>query len=588
MKYLIVILAVVALFSCAKKNDPEITVNDIKGSVEYLASDSLKGRKAGQEGDWLAAEFIKGKFESAGLELLYDNGFQTFDIITEVELGDNNSLKVNESEYVAETDFRPYSFSANTNFSGDVVFAGYGFNFEEDEISWNDYESIDIAGKWALVLKGDPEIDETESMFVRYSDERTKVLVASDNNAGGILLVGGPVYDSSDELSPMFYDKNSSSYSIPVIQITRSVANEILKTSGKTVAELEKQINTDLKSSGFIVNATVSANVDVLQKQVKTLNVAAILHGTDPVLKNEYVIIGAHHDHLGVGGQGSGSRALDTIAVHNGADDNASGVAAVIELAEKAAASKNNKRSLIFATFGAEEMGLVGSRAFTAEPPVDLEKVSAMFNFDMVGRLDTNSNTVSIGGTKTATEIEDLLEKYNTDFDLSLSGEGTGPSDHSSFYLQEIPVFFISTGAHSDYHTPLDDADLINYEGAVKVTSYAYEILADVVNREEMLTYQEAGSMQRAGRGARYKVTLGIMPDFAGAEKRGLRVDAVTKGKPADGGGMKKGDIITSINGKSVGSIYDYMDRLNTLEAGLTISVDVLRDDKEVVLIIQL
>jgi aminopeptidase YwaD len=210
-----------------------------------------------------------------------------------------------------------------------------------------------------------------------------------------------------------------------------------------------------------------------------------------------------------------------------------------------------------------------------------------MFNFDMVGRLDT-SNTLSIGGTKTALENEGLLNKFNTGFKLTFSGEGTGPSDHSSFYLQSIPVFFISSGAHGDYHTPNDDADLINYEGEQKIIAYSYNIIKEVANENTKLTFQEAGSPQRPGRGARYKITLGVMPDFAGAEKRGMRVDAVTKGKPAYKGGILKGDIITAIDGKKVGNIYDYMNRLNTLEAGQTISVDVLRGDKEVVLIIQL
>ncbi|MBN2772850.1 MAG: M20/M25/M40 family metallo-hydrolase [Prolixibacteraceae bacterium] len=588
MKYILIFVALISVISCSVKVDPDITVKDLKTSIEYLASDSLKGRKAGEEGDRLAAEFVKEQFANAGLELLYDDGFQSFDIVTEVELGEGNSFKVEDTDYTVETDFSPYSFSANTSVSGDVVFAGYGFNFTDDSISWNDYKDLDVEGKWVLVLKGDPEMDVSESIFIRYSDERSKVLVASDNKAAGIILTGGPVFDSSDELSPVFYDKNSSEYSIPVIQVTRKVADEILKKLGKTVAELEEKLNETRKSESFDTETTVSVHVNVVQKQVQTMNVVGLLPGTDPVLKDEYVIIGAHHDHLGFGGPGSGSRALDTIAIHNGADDNASGVAAVIELAEKMASLKEHKRSIIFATFGAEEMGLIGSRAFTADPPVDLDKVSAMFNFDMVGRLDTTSNSLSIGGIGTAEEIKPLLEKYNPGFELALSEEGTGPSDHSSFYLQGIPVFFISTGAHSDYHTPLDDADRINYKGAADVIKYADELVTDVVNRDNKLTYKEAGSVQRSGRGARYKVTLGIMPDFAGAEKRGLRVDAVTKGKPAEKGGMKKGDIVTSINGLKVGNIYDYMNRLNTLEAGANITVDVLRDDKEVVLIIQL
>jgi hypothetical protein len=366
------------------------------------------------------------------------------------------------------------------------------------------------------------------------------------------------------------------------------VANDILKGSGKTITTLEEGLNADFRPNSFAVDNVVATTVYIEQKQVETQNVVAILPGIDAELMNEYVIIGAHHDHLGMGGPGSGSRALDTIAIHNGADDNASGVAAVIELAEKAAAEKNNRRTIIFATFGAEEMGLVGSRAFVNNPPVDLKKVVAMFNFDMVGRLDTTSNSLSIGGTKTSLETEDILKSLNPGFSLSLSGEGTGPSDHSSFYLQGIPVFFVSTGAHSDYHTPSDDAEFINYKGVQKVTTYAYDLISEVSNRDRKLTYQEAGSMQRPGRGGRFKVTLGVMPDFAGAEKRGMRIDAVSKGKPAQRGGMKKGDIITAIDGKKVGNIYDYMNRLKTLEAGQMITVDVLRDDKEAVLIIQL
>jgi aminopeptidase YwaD len=588
MKYSLVFLFAVILCSCTKRFNPEITVKDLKTTIGYLASDSLKGRDAGSTGDMLAANYIKGKFEAAGLNLLFDKGFQKFKIVKEVELGEGNLLAIGSKNFVAGTDFRPYSISANKEFSGKVVFAGYGFDFKEDSISWNDFEGTDVKGKWALILKGDPEVNNSQSVFIKYSDERSKVLAAVDHSAGGILLVSGPVFSAEDELSPMFYDKNSSTYEIPVIQITRAVADEILKNSGKTVADLESSLNKNWKPGSFDIDFQVSAKTNVIQKQVESENIAAILPGIDSVLKNQYIIIGAHHDHLGMGGPGSGSRALDTIAIHNGADDNASGVAAVIELAEKAASEKTNRRTLVFVTFGAEELGLVGSNAFVSKPPIDLLKVDAMFNFDMVGRLDTATNALSIGGTKTALENETLLNKFNKGFNLAFSGEGTGPSDHSSFYLQNIPVFFISTGAHGDYHTPYDDADKINYEGEKKVVDYSYNLIKEVTNSDKKLTFQEAGSTQRQGRGARYKITLGLMPDFAGVEKRGMRVDAVTKGKPAYNGGIVKGDIITAINGKTVTNIYDYMNRLNTLKAGQTISIDILRDNKEMVLIIQL
>ena len=332
----------------------------------------------------------------------------------------------------------------------------------------------------------------------------------------------------------------------------------------------------------------VSVNINVILKEAQTRNVVALLPGTDSGLKNEYIVVGAHFDHLGMGGPGSGSRMVDTSAVHNGADDNASGVAMIIQLAEKLAAQKSNKRSIVFAAFSAEEMGLVGSKEFVNKPPVEMAKIKAMFNFDMVGRFDEKNNGLSIGGSQTGKESEELMNRLNSGFNLAFSPEGVGPSDHASFYLQNIPVFFISTGAHPDYHTPFDDADRINYEGEKRIGDYAFALISEVANRQNDLTFQEAGPKFQRSRGGRLKVTFGIMPDYAGLEKRGLRIDAVTPGKPADKGGMKKGDIITAVEGKKVGGIHDYMSRLQALKVGQQVSVDIIRDDKPMVLIIQL
>ncbi len=586
------ILAFFLLFafviSCNKKTNPEISSEDIKENIMYLASDSLKGRKPGKEGDMLASGFIREKLRDAGLQLIAEKGFQPFKVITEVGLGEKNTFNVGGKEFLVQDGFLPYSFSANAGVTGNAVFAGYGFKFEKGGVKYNDYEGIDVEGKWVLLLKGDPEMDNQESIFIEFSDERSKVLTALDQKAAGVLLVGGAQYNSKDELSPLFYDKNSSTYPIPVIQVTREVANSILQPARKNIEGLEELLAGEVSGKGFQLDIEVTANVDVVHKVVESQNVVGVVPGNDPALMNEYVVIGAHHDHLGMGGQGSGSRAVDTIAVHNGADDNASGVAAVIELAEKVAGERLNKRSIVFTTFGAEEMGLVGSKAFTNNPPVDLEKVVAMVNFDMVGRLDTIENSLSIGGVNTSLETREIIERLNPGFNLALSDDGYGPSDHSSFYAQGIPVFFVSTGAHADYHTPEDDVGYINFEGQEKVVKYFYDVVMEVANRQEALTYNESGSMQRSGRGGRFKVTLGVMPDFAGIEKRGLRIDAVTKGKPAHKGGMVKGDIITALDGMKVGNIYDYMNRLKALEPGQNITVDVIRDDKVEVLIVQL
>jgi hypothetical protein len=333
---------------------------------------------------------------------------------------------------------------------------------------------------------------------------------------------------------------------------------------------------------------TVSARVDVSLVETGSQNVVALLPGTDETLKNEYIVVGAITITWEWAPPVRVHGALDTVAVHNGADDNASGVAAVIELAEKAAQSKNFKRSIIFVAFGAEEMGLVGSKAFVQNPPVDTDKMKGMFNFDMIGRMDSVSNALSVGGTKTAAETEELLNRLNPGFQLAFSEEGIGPSDHASFYLQNIPVFFISTGAHSDYHTPTDDAELINFEGIKKVTEYSYSLLEDIANRTTPLTFQEAGPKFQRSRGGRFKVTLGVMPDLCRPRKTRNAHRRRNQGKPAEKGGMQKGDIITAIDGKKVGNIYDYMNRLQSLEAGKTISVDLIRGEQQIVLIIQL
>ncbi|MCY1719297.1 M28 family peptidase [Prolixibacteraceae bacterium Z1-6] len=588
MKISVFVILITILISCGPKFNPEITVDDITENIEYLASDSLRGRKPGEPGDFLAAEFIRSKFETAGLELLYEDGFQYFNLVASAELCEGNMLTFEEQEFAAETDFLPYAFSANTTVEAEVIFAGYGLDVDKDTLKWNDFEGIDVQGRWIMVLQGDPDLDNPNSPFLEFSSERAKGLTASDKNAAGLILVAGPKFSEKDELSSLFYDKNSSRFSIPVLQVTRAVANKILAESQKTIADLENTMLEKQAGINLETKSSVRVSVNVQLKETTTQNVVAMVPGTDPNLKNEYLVLGGHYDHLGMGGPGSGSRAIDTMAVHNGADDNASGVTTVIQLAEKIAVDKNNKRSIIFVAFGAEEMGLLGSKAFTAKPPVECEKMVAMFNFDMVGRLDKKSKALSIGGTQTAKESEQLLNDLNSGFDLAFSGEGVGPSDHASFYLQNIPVFFISTGAHSDYHTPQDDSEFINFEGVKKVADYAYSLVENIANRDSALTFQEAGDKFQRNRGGRFKVTLGVMPDFAGIEKRGMRVDGVTKGKPAYKGGMKKGDIITAIEGKKVGNIYEYMNRLKTLEAGQTITVDVLRDEKPKVLIIQL
>lgn len=586
----IVILALAALsFSKGRIKSPEVTVDELKKHISYLASDELKGRKTGTEGDSLAAEYIRKELKEIGLVPLYDKGFQRYRVTDKIISGPANSLLVNGAAPKLDADFAPFAFSENGSFSAPVVFAGYGFDINEDSLKWKDYADLDVKGKIVMILRADPEIDKNASPFIKYSHDRDKVLQAKDMGAVAVMLVSGKGFDSEDKFEALA--KGDQSVGIPALRISRKVANTILEAKKQNIEDLEKKLNESRKPASFATGVSISGHSDVIQTTIPTRNVVMVLPGSDEVLKNEYVVLGAHFDHLGMGGQGSGSRIPDTVAVHYGADDNASGVAMILELAEKLAANpESHKRSIAVITFSGEEMGLLGSKNFVDHSSIDLTKVDAMINMDMVGRLNENS-LVQIGGVGTAEPFKKMI--YNdtdtTILKLSLADEGYGPSDHSSFYGKNIPVLFISTGAHLDYHTPADTWQKINYDGMVKIADMSFKIISEVANTDAKLVFKEAGPKVVAGRGTRKKgVTLGIMPDFAGNVKNGLRADQITPGRPAALGGMKRGDIIISINGKPVNNIQDYMFRMAQLKFGETISVEVLREGKKEVLLIQL
>jgi hypothetical protein len=569
--------------------EAEITSDELKQHVGYLASDDLRGRLPGTKGGWQAAEYIAGEYQKAGMKLLADDGFQYFDVVTAVEAGKGNFLKTHDLDAILRVDFTPISFSKNGQLSATVAFVGYGFQIENDSLKWDDYEGVDVDGKWVIILRGEPDKENSNSSFSS-AGIREKVLTAKDNGAGGVLLVSAPGFDEKDQLMRMFFDKTTADAGVPVFHIKRYIADSLLAASSHTISSLENKITENESPFSFQSEVVLDGSSEVIHKKVQTQNVVGMIEGSDPVLKDEIIVIGAHYDHLGMGGPGSGSREPKTDAVHNGADDNASGVAGIIEIAERLSAGKNElKRSIVVVAFGAEEMGLLGSKYFVNNPIIDLDKVVAMFNFDMIGRLN-DKNSIAIGGTGTSVESEDLLNKYLDEYGMkaSFSREGFGPSDHASFYAEDITVFFISTGAHQDYHTPQDDIEFINFEGQKSVSDFSFELIMDVANRDERLTYQEAGAKSRSKQGPRFKVTLGIVPDFASSENDGLGVGGVSTGGPADKAGMLKGDVIVAMDGMEVASIYDYMARLKKFKAGQIITVDVIRDGKKVVLLVQL
>lgn len=586
----IILLLVVGSFAGYSQNLPFITKNELNQHIGFLASDSLKGRKPGTPESSVAAGYIRDQFKLAGLTLLGDNGYQNFDLVTDVKMGEGNKLSLDGKDLVPGEDFTPVPFSSVSSLKAMAVFAGYGFEIDNDSVKWNDYENQDVTGKWVIVLLGAPDAENPTGKFDDVVGERSKVLTARDKGAAGVIFVSGEKRDKDDNLLKISFDKSATTAGIPVLHVRRKTINPVFESFGLSVQKAEGRIIQGMTSYTFSLPVTIEGTTDIIHTKAQTQNIVGVLKGADPVLKDQYVVVGAHYDHLGFGGPGSGSRLPDTVAVHYGADDNASGVAGIIELAGKLA-SENVKpaRSVVFVAFAAEEMGLVGSKYFTDNPLIDLTKVVAMINFDMIGRLKDN-NSVTIGGTGTAAESEEILNrlKSGSGLDLRYSPEGYGPSDHAAFYTENIPVFFVSTGAHEDYHTPMDNLKGINTNGMLKVLAFSEKLVAALANQPAMLTFREAGPKTRASHGYSFKVTFGIMPDVSASGNDGLGVDGVRKGGPADLAGLQKGDKIIAIEGKPITNIYDYMGRLKKLEVGQRVSVDVMRKGKKEVFIVEL
>ena len=590
MRYLspsAILLLLFFFVSC--KQSREVTKGELQDHIKYLSSDTLRGRLTGTTGDSLAAEYIRNELESYGLVPLSGDGFQRFSVTGRLVPGKSNSLSVGGKNYDPEKDFMPFAFSSGSAGESEIIFAGYGFSIDEDSLKWNDYQNIDVKGKWVLILRADPETDRSISPFIRYGSDRGKALLAKDMGASGVLLVSGPSFDPMDTFESL--NPDDFPVGIPAMRIKRELADIILSGRRTSVNELEKKLNETRRPSGFNTSVKATANSEIIREMKGTRNVVMMLPGEDEVLKDEYVILGAHFDHLGMGGKGSSSMAGDTVAVHHGADDNASGVGMMLELSEKFASTKgSHKRSLIFIAFSGEEMGLLGSKYFAENPTIDLSRVNAMINLDMVGRFP-DSKVLQVSGVGTAEGLKELVMAENDTSIISLvfSEEGYGRSDHTSFYGKNIPVLFYFTGAHSDYHKPGDTWDMINYDGMINVSSLIYNVAQELATAPERLQFRESGPRPESVRTTRKKsVTLGIMPDFGGVVKNGMRADEVYPGRPGAMGGMKKGDIITAINGKAVNNIQDYMFRMGQVKYGQQITVEVLRDNRKINLLIQL
>jgi Peptidase family M28/PDZ domain/PA domain len=594
-KYIFVLI--IPLLVCTKypggdkNHNPEITSQELKDHITYLASDEMRGRFTGSKECLEAANYIQQQFEGCGLKPLFDGGFkQTFPFISGVEFDGENLVELNiNNENISLTlsdDFTPASFSDNVSSESELVFVGYGLSVPS--LNYDDYDGIDVTGKIVLALRFNPEYDNPHSEFDQYSSFRQKTTVAREKGASAIIFVNGslPKIDE-DKLMDFKYDDASNVAGIGAVQIKRNFVDQLFKSQGLDLEEYQKKISESKKPASFVFkNVKVKIKTGVKEVSKDSWNVAGYLEGNDPQLKNEYIVVGAHFDHLGMGEVGSLYRGTEP-QVHNGADDNASGTAGVLELAEKFASEKDKlKRSIIFITFSGEELGLLGSEYFVNHTPIPLTEMSTMVNMDMIGRLNDKDELI-VYGVATSPGWKDLLTTTNSyNFKLAFQDDGYGPSDQSSFYGKKIPVLFFFTGTHPDYHRPTDDADKINFNGEEKVVNYVYDITSKIDTEGERPEYVNVPRKDKGTRGG-WKVYVGTIPDYA-ANVEGLRLTGVSEGSPAQKGGLQGGDIMISFGGKKISNIYDYVYALQEHVPGDVVEVIVQRSNEEVKLQVEL
>ncbi len=584
-------LFVFATMNGQTTDNQSISEEDLRVHIEYLASDELEGRESGTQGNEKAAEYIADQFRQYGLRPAGDNGsyLQKFEFVSAVSLGDKNRLEFTMGGVrvaaIADKDFRPLGFSTNTSVSTSVVFAGYGISAPDQQ--YDDYAGLDVNGKTVIVLRHSPDGNNPHAKFNRQSSLREKARTARDKGAVAIILVTGPADEAEDDLIKLTYDQSFTSSGIAAICIKRSVLDGWLVLMGQTTKLLQDSINSSKRPLPFpLVGINIQMETEVVKITDTTANIVGLLEGTGSASPKEVIVLGAHMDHLGYCGPGSGALDPDEHAIHNGADDNASGTAALLELAQAFASAKDKlNRSLLFIAFSGEEMGTLGSAYYVAHPTFALSNTVAMLNMDMVGRLEKQSLTVQGIGTSPA--WEGLVRAHNQglkqdSFHVKLVSDGFGPSDHAQFYGKDIPVLFFFTGTHNDYHKISDDWEKINFNGEKRITEFVYSIALDVSNQPDRLVFsksQTASPMSGGGDSRNFTVTLGIIPDY-GDDSKGMKVGGIRPNGPAEKAGIKAGDLILKMAGKQVLNIYDYMGILGELKVGDKVDVEVQRDEQ--------
>lgn len=581
MKNVFLVCALLSSFIIAQ-NSPDITAEEIKQHITYLASDELEGRMTGTDALYEAADFLKKEFESYGLKPLFDGSyFQEFPFMEKLELGDNElTIVINgtEKSFKLSKDFTALGFTDNKEVKGNLVFAGYGITAKD--LNYDDYANIDVKDKIVIVYRNHPDMKTPHSKFDQYSSLRYKTTTARDKGAIGIIFINTKD-NKEDVLVDFKYDNAAKITGISVLSAKRECFSFI------SLLDIQNQIDSTLTPKSYLVESGINAEISTEVNEVRgtSINVGAYLDAGNEKFKDEYLVLGAHFDHLGWGGDNS--LYMGEPLIHNGADDNASGTTGLLELAEKFASIKNQlDRKIVFIAFSGEELGLLGSSYVVNNFPLPIENDITMINMDMIGRLN-DKNDLIVYGTGTSSKWKNILDNKNDyDFNLTFNDEGFGPSDHSSFYGKKVPVLFFFTGTHSDYHKPSDDADKINLAGQEKLLKYVYDVALTIANSETRPDYISV-ERKDTGKMTGTKVYVGTVPDFAG-EVDGYKLGGVTDGSPAAKAGLQAGDIITQFGEKKISNIYDFTYALGNYVPGDKVKVLVKRGEEVLTIEIEL
>ncbi|MHC4064072.1 MAG: M28 family peptidase [Planctomycetota bacterium] len=589
--------------SAAARLVPAISIEDLRADVEFIASDQCEGRLTGSEGVRRASQYIAAAFAEAGLQPApkLRGYYQPFEFTAGVRMvpGKNRMEILTSSGPDGETrcqldeDFRPLAFSANGTFDGEVVFAGYGLVEPESAgKGYDSYANLNVTDKIVLALRYLPEdvTPERRQELSLYAGDRYKAKLAADRGAKTFLLVTGPNSPHAGELIELRGNDRTSSVSIMAASISGTLADRLLAAAGTDLQTLQLmldggEINPHALATMPGLRVRLQAGLEHVRKTCR--NVVGVLPPTDGA--NEYVLVGAHYDHIGRGaGLGSMARQGEEGQVHNGADDNASGTSVVLELAAAVANARRGadptkpQRGAIFACWSGEELGLIGSSRFVNDPPIPLDKIVAYFNFDMVGRVRENKLILQAVGSSPAWRR--LIERRNVaaGFNLVLQNDPYLPTDATSLYTNGVPGLAFFTDIHDDYNRPTDDPETLNYEGMGRVATFAKRMIDDTLRPEFELAYARAERTAPSRTRGGHRAYTGTVPDMAAGDIEGVKLADVRPDGPADKAGLRRGDVIVEFAGQRIANLQDYSDALVGAKVGQSVSIAVLRDGKRI------